>query len=159
MLRSTLAGLLLTPFMALGAEDDPAKVDREKLQGTWKVVKGYTANGVESSPEFIKEADGRTKFSGETMTNSRKRGQDSTEYVCIFTIDPGKTPKEIDMIIREGPPVPGIYRVEGNTLEIARSAGLPGPGLPHERPTTLGPCPKDSKLKWTYTVYSREKTP
>jgi uncharacterized protein (TIGR03067 family) len=149
MPKWTLAALLLAPLMAFGAADDPAKDDRDELQGTWVDVKGYKANGEELSAEAIKEADHRMTISGDQMTNT-SAGRSRSFKIAI---DSSKSPKEIDWTIREGtPPKPGIYRVKDDTLEIAWAAGFKD-----ARPTELTPCPKDSDKKWTFGVYRREK--
>jgi uncharacterized protein (TIGR03067 family) len=147
MSRSAIAVLLLAPLVALGAEDDASKIEREEIQGTWLSVKGYKANGDEVAPDSIKNH--RMVINGDKMTNSIP-GKPPVSFK--ITTDASKSPNEIDWIIREGaPPRLGIYRVNGDALEIAW--GGPNDG----RPTALTPCPKGSPKRWTYGIYAREK--
>jgi uncharacterized protein (TIGR03067 family) len=135
MLRSTLVALFVAPLFALGADDKPAEVERDELQATWVSVKGYKANGEELSPEVHKKADHRMTISGDKMTNTMNGSSASFR----ITLDPSKSPKEIDWFIREGtPPKLGIYRVKDDSLEISWADGF---GT--ARPTEFTPCPKD----------------
>jgi uncharacterized protein (TIGR03067 family) len=152
MPRLTLAVLMSIPLVGVGAADDP-KGEQDKLQGKWVLVKGYRADGEEIAPEIVKET--RLTISDDRLTNAFK---DKPGASFKFSIDASQSPKAIDWLIREdSSPRLGVYRLEGDTLEIAWTSMYPE----GKRPLKLAPCPKGMQGldRWSYGVYHREKTP
>jgi uncharacterized protein (TIGR03067 family) len=90
--------------------DDKATPDKEKLEGTWKMVSGK--RGDQPLPA---EAIGTlVTFKGDKM--SMKRGDMTITWP--FTLDATKKPKEITVDM-DGKPGKGIYELQGDTLKIA----------------------------------------
>ncbi|HEV3144797.1 MAG TPA: sigma-70 family RNA polymerase sigma factor [Gemmataceae bacterium] len=115
-------GIIAWP--TLGAQDQAAKgkSDQELLQGTWRVVslrgeQGKTIDGDEADRIGM----GRLVFKVDKLTF---RG------ACDYKLNPAGSPKEIDIIPREGPErekdqtFPGIYELKRQELRI----GFSGPG-------------------------------
>jgi len=97
------------------APEDAVKRDLEQFQGSWKAVAILQADGLPAPDEDVlvtRLAVVGTKF---TMTGKN--------YVIngTFTIDPSKTPKEIDVLLasENGPQVRllGIYQIQGSTRQ------------------------------------------
>jgi uncharacterized protein (TIGR03067 family) len=98
-------------------KDAEAARDREKLQGTWKVVAWETSGQPDANPgrwTFIFEKDRFT---------ISKKGQ--PRFKGTFVIDATRTPKTIDLMITEtgGRPkrerVLGLYELSGDVLKFA----------------------------------------
>jgi uncharacterized protein (TIGR03067 family) len=131
--------LLLLPFGGIAVADDPkpgpkdkelsadAKKELKKLEGKWKWVKA-AIGGKEA--EANKEAF--FVFKGNELTMS---AGDKTETYHIAALDPTTDPMCVDLVEkRPGKPdrtLEGVYRIEGDTLQIAHS--LPNDGK--NRPT------------------------
>jgi uncharacterized protein (TIGR03067 family) len=125
LLTALAAGLLA------GGGDAPAdaKKDKEKLQGTWKVV-GLQKHGQareEKGEQFLVIAG--DEFMLKSGENVMAKG--------TFKLDPSKKPLQIDLVITEdrkeenqGKTVLAIYALEGDQLKLC----LAEPGE-RERPT------------------------
>jgi uncharacterized protein (TIGR03067 family) len=122
-LTAVAVGLLLAAAPDKDKDKDDAKKDREALQGTWKVV---------SAEQGGKAQDDATEY---TMTFEKdtftvKKG-DELIVKGTFKIDPGKSPKTIDMTITEAKKeqdkdkeLHGIYEVGKDELKWC--SGEPG---------------------------------
>jgi RNA polymerase sigma factor (sigma-70 family) len=94
------------------------KTDQELLQGTWKSTKVlFAGQEMPLGMEVSFAGDDVTIRAGEALR------EDS------FRLNPEKQPKEIDFIAAQGNVQPGIYRLEGQRLQI--SLNMEG----QERPT------------------------
>jgi uncharacterized protein (TIGR03067 family) len=110
-----LVAILSVPAAVLHA--DPAKKDLDKLQGTW-VMAALDINGKTTPTD---------QFEGTTLTIKGDKYivkvKDKT-FEMHMQIDPGKTPKTIDMSYKDGPKQgqvhKGIYELEGDTFKICR---------------------------------------
>ncbi len=95
---------------------DTAKSDKERIQGTWRLVKAEI-NGVEFPFAFLQPKEGAlARFTGEKWTcNIFMEGKPFT-----FKLDPTSKPKAIDLHPLENPgkTLLGIYRLEGDDLTI-----------------------------------------
>jgi RNA polymerase sigma factor (sigma-70 family) len=131
-----VAGLLATVglvviavlFVTLGRKAKPdmaraAKPDAELLQGTWTAASVWIGgrqlpgDGV----DFVFAGDRATvRFPGMPLLSP------------TFRVDPSKDPKEIDFVIGNGVTWPGIYRLEGDRLQLCMDT------QGRERPTNLG---------------------
>jgi len=123
---SVLAAALLVG-RAVGQEG-PAKKELAKFQGSWQLVR-YEAAEETLPPEAVAQI----RF---TFTDNRLvvRQGAKKEDEATFTIDPTKTPKEIDITAGKGPNAgkvsKGIYAFEGDTLKLCAAA--PGQKRPTE---------------------------
>jgi uncharacterized protein (TIGR03067 family) len=117
---------LLTIVLACGvvgaAGEEKGKGDKETLKGTWTQV------------SFVKE--GKARSEGEKVTATFgaqeiviKHGE-REEPPVEYTIDPSKTPKQIDLRSpSEGESLLGIYELKGKTLRLCLNKA--------ERPATF----------------------
>jgi uncharacterized protein (TIGR03067 family) len=125
-----------------------AQGDKEKIQGTWKIV-SFEARGKTKllPPDALKNS--KIVFTADKMTFHF--GKEITEVG--FKLDPGKKPKTIDMIDmkeKDVKPVPGIYLLEGDDIKLCWDANC------ESRPTEFtkdGKRPQDLRL----VVLKREK--
>jgi len=116
---------------AVTAQNDSAKEDIAKLQGTW--VRVYVdADGKKSK-------DGKKK-PGEAITLVIKGDKFGDE---TFKLDPTKSPKHIDLatVDDNGKPLslPGIYELKGDELKVCFPYPFEGKfDKIHRRPTAFG---------------------
>src|SRR5262249_23119318 len=94
--------------------DKDKKTDKEKLQGTWVAVsaehKGNKIDGQE-----LKNKPTTMTFDGDKVTILPLK-----EEPCPYTLDPGKTPKELDIDVGDGKKdvkLQTIYEFEGDKLK------------------------------------------
>ena len=135
----------------LAAGDDPgkntkARNEMEKLIGTWACVSG----SVDGNP--LPEATARElklKLTEKTYTTTR--GED-TLFESTYTIDPGTTPRSIDIVGTEGElagkTAQGIYEVDGDDLKLCYT--MPG----HDRPKAFESKPGSGAF---FVVWKRVK--
>jgi uncharacterized protein (TIGR03067 family) len=115
---SGILSLSLLVVAAAHAEDDSAKKELARLDGTWKFVK------VEA-PDKIAEAMASAsvvQFQGNkmkiTVSTDRK-----VVHEAKIALDPGKKPKTMDITALDGPTKgetdKWIYELDGDTLKMA----------------------------------------
>lgn len=105
---------------AEGRHDEGAANELKKLQGVWKVVE-VEANG-EKAPANDIEGVRWTIDAKEIL--AKEPGD--TDRKTAFTIDPSKSPKEIDLETLDGPDkgikLEGIYELNGDMLKVCIGA-------------------------------------
>jgi uncharacterized protein (TIGR03067 family) len=149
LLRQLSILLVLTAPAALAlAQDDAAKEEAKKLQGTWKVVE-FSLDGKKQPADKAKMA---FVFKDDTVTFSVD-GQKAAEGT--FKIKPSAKPKELDIVHAEGPQKGkvdmSVYVLDGDTLKIA---GYTGDISLTKRPTAF---PKDDEKGMDVFTLKREK--
>src|SRR3954464_13076112 len=87
-----IAGILLMACALPTIADDAADEEAEKLAGTWKFV-SLTVDGDEAPQEFIKKAP--WDIQGDEINTGGAKSR--------FKIDPGRSPRTIDLTGVEGP--------------------------------------------------------
>ena len=115
---STLFLLITTNGLSLPILGDVAARDLVRLQGEWVLVR-MEVGGKDVPPERLSSA-------ALLMHGRRYRLMTRNQtFEVEITLDPAKTPKEIDMTFLDGPNQDrtgkGIYRIEGNRWIICRS--------------------------------------
>jgi uncharacterized protein (TIGR03067 family) len=103
----------------------PAQIDAGPLQGTWKVTRLWF-RGLE-----VPAGNLEMVFAGDRFT--QRGGPLQQPIAATFRVDSSKDPKEIDIFHANGTTAPGLYRLNGDQLQLALNTEGP------ERPTTLGP--------------------
>lgn len=116
---SILVLALVLPMPLLSQEKQPpsaaAKEEMKKLQGSWNIISGEMAGKKMTGKELGID---QMIFRGDKMAYS-KEGKDVITFG--FTLDPSKKPKEMEWIhlqIKDAPPLPAIYSLEGDELRI-----------------------------------------
>jgi uncharacterized protein (TIGR03067 family) len=127
---------LLTAVLLLGAAParESARGDSDSLEGTWSLV-SVEINAQPLSMDKLK--DSRLVVKGENY--AFRLGGSRLEMT--HKLDPGKSPKTLDLTLTEGPDkgktYHAIYRLEGDTLTICRNVE-PDKVRPTEFATTPG---------------------
>jgi uncharacterized protein (TIGR03067 family) len=105
------AGLLV----AAEGRQDPAKNERDRLQGYWNVVK--------AEQNRLKDSKGlkhlQLVFTGKKLTFARP---DKSRHIAEYKLGAGKKPKTMDFTFITGPDesktFKGIYHVKGDHLKL-----------------------------------------
>jgi RNA polymerase sigma factor (sigma-70 family) len=118
-----VAGLVGVALIFL-TQGRKAQTDAELLQGTWKEAKVWF-RGQEVPPVNLEMI-----FAGDRFT---MRADILPPMSATFRVDSSKDPKEIDLFYPNGVTNPGIYRLDGDHLQL--SINTEG----GERPTNLRP--------------------
>jgi uncharacterized protein (TIGR03067 family) len=116
------------------AQDDAAKKDLKLLQGTWMMA-GLEVNGMDVPAN---------KLEGTVLTIKDDRYiikiKDKLINEAVIELDPGKSPKELNMTPQEGSNKDklhkAIYKIEGDTFKMAR-----GLNPDQERPNQFATWP------------------
>jgi uncharacterized protein (TIGR03067 family) len=141
----TVLAVSLLVAAAPPLREDPAKKEKERLQGTWKVV-SLKLQGMESNDP--KDKEGGFVFKGDKYL-SLPLAKGKKEVWRTYKIDVTKKPKELDLDATAGK-VKGIYELEGDTLKLC----LPNPFVSKERPERIE---SDRKGKSGLMVLKRKK--
>lgn len=124
--------LLATPLvcavlvLAVAADDDPAKVDLDKLQGPWKLT--ALENDGKKLPEDAVKAM-RLSFKGDRLVLK----EENKEEEGVYKLDPTKKPKAMDLAVKIGDKtdtVRLIYDLTGDDLKLC--GGKAGKDRPTE---------------------------
>ena len=129
-----------------GAQDDAAKKEMKKLEGTWATVSIEAAGQKVTDEDKIKTRKLTTKGDKYMLKVGDETVQGTIE------INPTKKPKTIDVKpdsgTNKGKTLLGIYELDGDGLKIC----LAPPGK--DRPTAFATRPADGQQ---LVVYKREK--
>jgi RNA polymerase sigma factor (sigma-70 family) len=118
------------PKPAAAPQQKPAD-DKEKIQGTWKVVSLQTEGKEEREIVARKVKLAKYIFTADKLIT--RIGDD--DYESTYTLDPSKEPKEIDVVgvgAKKGMTLKAIYALDGDDLKI--HAGVPTNNVRPERP-------------------------
>src|SRR5262249_53158545 len=120
---------LIIGLLAASPGDDPARVERERHQGTWAVV-SFEREGKATPKETLDEIKRVVRGDQVVWTRDGEAFAETT-----VALDPSKAPKAIDVTPTSGPSkgkvAPGIYKLDADTLTICMAA----PGK--ERPSSF----------------------
>jgi uncharacterized protein (TIGR03067 family) len=114
-------------IMAADKPDDDAKA----IQGSWQ-MKHMEEEGEKAPPDQVK--DFVFVFDGD---KSSMNYQGSVSYEGKFKLDPSATPKQIDIILKEGT-MQGIYKLDKDGLMICAPASKDNKTRPKEFATKAG---------------------
>ena len=122
-------------FLAADAPgEDPIKVEKKRFEGTWSLV-ALEVDGQPVTLDVMKEA--RLVVAGDRYSFQYGTARMELRH----RVDPGRTPKAIDLVITdgkdEGKVYRGIYELNGGRLKICRSAD-PGNARPTRFATEPG---------------------
>ena len=107
----TVLILLAVLLIAADKQGEKGKSDKEKLQGTWKIV------SAEFDGKPLKEAIGGTMtFTGDRIEQGKKG--DKEYYEGKYELDPSKNPKHIDLTHAKAK-IMAIYSLDGDELRIS----------------------------------------
>jgi uncharacterized protein (TIGR03067 family) len=110
--------ITIAAFLALGADDPQVAVKKEmaQLEGEWSMVSGESDG--QAMPEEFRKSAKRVAKDGETTVMIG--GQ--LFMKAKFTVDPAKTPKQIDYVMTggftKGKTQLGIYQLNGDTVKF-----------------------------------------
>jgi uncharacterized protein (TIGR03067 family) len=119
-----LLALVTTCGVVAAAGDAAETPDAKSIQGTWEFV---------SIHDQGKQRDVPAGMRAIIKADALSFGVNKDDSMgCKYTIDPAKTPKQMDWFVEEDPgrPLhqPGIYKLEGDTLTVCMTAvGKPRP--------------------------------
>ncbi|MFL5244599.1 MAG: TIGR03067 domain-containing protein [Gemmataceae bacterium] len=108
--------LALSGYLTADAKDDKAKEDKQKIQGTWKLMSFEVAG---KGDEDTKDENRVLVIEGDkiTVNNDGKEVEKDS-----FTLDPSKKPKAIDFVTLSDNDKDkkrlGIYELDGDNLKI-----------------------------------------
>ena len=122
--------LLATCILMAPARDDAADKEAKALAGSWKLIKA-AERGRDMPEDDMK--DFALQIEGNKLTITRK----GEKMPATFTVNPGKSPKELDVTWTEGPfagsTVKCVYELKGDEFTF-RAGQRSGGG---ERPKSL----------------------
>jgi uncharacterized protein (TIGR03067 family) len=114
---TALVDLVLLSLVARASQES-LKTAKKELQGTW-VLKEIRVSDEKKTKLLMKRNKGmKVTFSGDKVTIKR----DGKDHPGSYRIDPSKSPKEIDLIMKEPDGkeevTRGIYEHKGNRLTM-----------------------------------------
>src|SRR5947209_5481399 len=143
-MRRALAWSLAALILAAYGKDDRIKQELQRLEGTWVQV------SVEESGKSATSHPEQLIIAGEQWIVS------GVEFAATFSVDPTKEPKQIDVVMHGSGSttfrLPGIYKLEGDTLTVSMSRDMSGHG---KRPAEFSTKPGDP---FSVIVYKRDTT-
>lgn len=122
-----------------------ARPDRDRLQGAWQVVEmAVRGKGLQKVPA---DQAGRLRavFTGDEL---EWRG-----FKLTYTLDPSRTPKQMDWVSKDEGRVRAIYELDGDALKVCLTN--PGEDRPTEFKSVDGPPGPEGKAK--VLVFGRVK--
>jgi uncharacterized protein (TIGR03067 family) len=129
---------MLTALIAwtiIAAPLPPAPADKDELQGAWQ-AQSLEADGKPAPAEDV--ARMRFTFQGDKLL-MRGNSRNDREDECPYTIDPGKSPKQLDFTPPRAPqPIQAIYEVKGDELKVCLRHASSTEGRPTEFATKQG---------------------
>jgi uncharacterized protein (TIGR03067 family) len=124
--------------LAVNADDEAAKKFLRDVEGSYTPT-AITKSGNAVPAAELKSVDGVT-IKGDTFTVRFKKGEESIDRVATLVVDPGKSPIAIDLVPKDGPqagkPIPGIAKLEKDTLTICWSDQREKPERPKDFTST-----------------------
>ncbi len=103
--------------------DDAAAKEKDRLRGSWVVVRGVAHGGSTDQPNNLRSMVYITNdrdFGDKFVLHLAEGGDKVRHHAYTFKLDSTKSPKSIDLTF--GHTFPGIYELDGDTLKIC--AGL-----------------------------------
>jgi uncharacterized protein (TIGR03067 family) len=141
--------VLAAPALAVFAQDDDAKADMKKLQGTWNVV----SMSIDGNKIPIEMAKIVMVFKDNNVTFTVN---DKTEAEGTFTLKAGVDPKQFDLVHGSGKYKGkldmSLYILDGDTLKIA---GYTGETSFTKRPAAF---PKEGDKEYDVYTLKRAKS-
>jgi uncharacterized protein (TIGR03067 family) len=98
------------------------------LEGVWEVAAAEKGAKVTRAPQKAQLEKARFTFSGDKY----RFGGENKVNEGTYTIDPNKSPKEIDLINGDGNVMVGIYKLEGDELTLCFRKLEPAIGRPQK---------------------------
>lgn len=112
-----IAAVVACVFTLGAAAGDAAKTDLGKLQGQW-VIAALEVNGVDVAPDKLEGTVLTIKDDMYTVVLKE------TTIRCQISLDPGKDPRELDMLFLDGAhkdqTQKAIYRFKDETFQLVR---------------------------------------
>ena len=118
MRTGTVLGLaiVIVTYVAAADKDDRAKEDKQKLQGTWKLIAFEIAG---KGDDDTKDENRELVIDGDKITVKNEGKEVEQES---FVLDPTKKPKNIEVTTLTGDEKNkkrlGIYELDGDNLKI-----------------------------------------
>jgi len=129
---------------ANAAQEEPAKQDLEKLQGTWTLI-----SAMQNGKALVQDKVKRTTI---VFKNDRflfpASSDQATSKDGTIKIDPSTKPKQMDATSTQGEIMLGIYHIDGDDYKVCFAP----PGK--ERPTEFGSKPGSGYI---YQIWVRKK--
>jgi len=140
-------------MMVVGTRaDDAAKTDHDRLQGTWHLT-SLEINKRPVPVENLKADKGVRVLTLVVKGDSYTFLLGENRLDMTFKMDPGETPRTLDLTVVRGPDkgkvYHGIYKLEGNTFTVCRHVEPD-----KERPTEFATMPNSGLM---LGVWQREK--
>jgi uncharacterized protein (TIGR03067 family) len=147
--------MLSCQHILAGSATSAEEKNQEVLKGEWRLV-GWEDSGFRLRPGAAEDlTDFRIKAGEMTICGKGRDGEDTRDKATI-KIDPSKSPKQIDLTVREGvrkgQVLRGVYLLKENKLFICINADGKDPTV---RPKAFSTAPKDGN--WLLTFEAVEK--